>query len=259
MFRSEGVHRSDRHNRIVAGYLALVAGFINSTGFLVIGTFTSHVTGNVGRFADDVALGQGAAALLAASMVAAFFTGAFVASMAIESNLVARRPWVYAGLHFGEAALLITFVVLTTAAGTDAHGARVRDAYALLLCVAMGLQNSLVTRLSGAVVRTTHLTGVVTDLGIEAARWFRYWRAVVGETVDLRLTAGSLPPTRPSAPKLILLLTIVTAFVLGSASGALASLELGARALLVPIALLVVAGSAAALSGLEVPSDAERR
>lgn len=42
--------------------------------------------------------------------------------------------------------------------------------YDLLACVmlfAMGLQNSLVTKVSNATVRTTHLTGLFTDLGIE--------------------------------------------------------------------------------------------
>ena len=38
----------------------------------------------------------------------------------------------------------------------------------------MGLQNALVTRVSGAVVRTTHMTGVLTDIGIELVR-MRAW------------------------------------------------------------------------------------
>ena len=38
----------------------------------------------------------------------------------------------------------------------------------------MGLQNSLVTRISNAVVRTTHLTGIFTDLGIELSQLIFY-------------------------------------------------------------------------------------
>ena len=59
MFRQEGEVRTARHNRMLAGYLALVAGLVNSAGFVMIGTFTSHTTGNIGRFANDLALGQG--------------------------------------------------------------------------------------------------------------------------------------------------------------------------------------------------------
>ena len=45
-------------------------------------------------------------------------------------------------------------------------------AYCLLF--AMGLQNSLVTIISDAIVRTTHLTGLFTDLGIELSQLFFY-------------------------------------------------------------------------------------
>lgn len=50
MFRHEGANRSHHHNQLLAGYLAMIAGFVNSAGFILIGSFTSHVTGNVGRF-----------------------------------------------------------------------------------------------------------------------------------------------------------------------------------------------------------------
>ena len=49
MLHHEGAERTDRHDRRLAGSLALVAGFVNAAGVLWIGRFTSHVTGNVGR------------------------------------------------------------------------------------------------------------------------------------------------------------------------------------------------------------------
>jgi Protein of unknown function (DUF1275) len=90
MFQHQGPGRSDRQNRIVAGYLAFVGGFVNSTGFVLIGSFTSHVTGNVGRLANDLAYRQYGAAWAALPMIVAFFAGAFVASMALESNVFGR-------------------------------------------------------------------------------------------------------------------------------------------------------------------------
>lgn len=48
------------------------------------------------------------------------------------------------------------------------------DSIAMLLLFAMGLQNAMVTKISKAVVRTTHLTGLFTDLGIEMSQWFFY-------------------------------------------------------------------------------------
>ncbi|MEJ7598981.1 MAG: YoaK family protein [Kofleriaceae bacterium] len=238
MFRHEGADRSHRHNQLLAGYLALIAGFVNSAGFILIGSFTSHVTGNVGRFADDVALGR-PAAVLAAFMVVAYFAGAFLASMALESNVL-RRTSIYGGLLLLEAALLASFAVLSYL--MDTRNPLFRDIQGMLLCIAMGLQNSFVTRLSGAVVRTTHLTGAVTDLGIEGARWFRLWRIRIGDRARVRLVAGDAPAIQPHAPRTFLLLTILVTFILGSALGATLAMLLGQIAMLVPTVSLVAGG-----------------
>ncbi|MCX5744735.1 MAG: YoaK family protein [Proteobacteria bacterium] len=251
MFRHEGAERSNWHNQLLAGYLALIAGFVNSAGFILIGSFTSHVTGNVGRFADDLALGRTAAAF-AALMVVAYFLGAFFASMAIESNVVRRRSTVYGGLLFLEAGLLAMFALLSYL--LDTANPRFRDIQALLLCLAMGLQNSLVTRLSGAVVRTTHLTGAVTDLGIEASRWFRLWRARLGERTHLRLVVGDGKAIEPRLPQTLLLLTLLLAFVTGSALGAILAAHSGQVALLIPTSFLVAGGLFAIYTGRELAS-----
>jgi uncharacterized membrane protein YoaK (UPF0700 family) len=257
MLSHEGSARTDRHNRRLAGTLALIAGFVNSAGFLLVGSFTSHVTGNVGRMANDVAAADGHAAAGAATMIAAFFAGAFVASMAIEANLFGRRTIVYGGLLVAEAGLLVAFFAVSRLLrSTDP---RIHDAQALLLCAAMGLQNSLVTRLSGAVVRTTHLTGVVTDLGIEGARWFRYLRHHVGTRSRIKLTISPAPAERPHGPKIALLATVLGAFIGGAALGALAVVQLHQLSLLVPAIALVAMGAYAVAVAPDLGLDGSRR
>lgn len=257
MFQSEGAHRPDHLNQILAGYLALVAGMVNSAGFLIVGSFTSHVTGNVGRFADDLSLGHRSAAMLALVMVVTFFLGAFAASVALESSLLRRRAQVYGSLLCVEAGLLLAFYALSRLMRTN--DPRLHDAQALVLCAAMGVQNCLVTRLSGAVVRTTHLTGIVTDLGIESARWFRYWRGQLAAHTGLRLVAGHDPPPHPSWPKSALLLTIVVFFVVGSACGALLAVHAVRFVFIVPSALLLAAALYAFASGSALLRRLERK
>lgn len=218
MFRSQGSARSDRQNRLLAGYLAFVGGFVNSVGFELIGTFTSHVTGIVGRATDDFARGEVGAGLAASTMVVAFFAGAFLASVIVESTFLGHPSRAYS-LALGTEGMLLTVFATWSTAWAAGHP-RLHDAQALLLCMAMGMQNSLVTRLSGAVVRTTHLTGVVTDLGVEGARWFRHWRWTASERLRLRLVAGTNAAERPNVPKSMLLLTIAGGFVAGAAVGA---------------------------------------
>jgi len=245
MFSREGSARSDRQNRQLAGYLAFVGGYVNSSGFVLIGTFTSHVTGNVGRLANDAALGQYAAAIAALSLVFSFFAGAFSASAIVESRFLSSvGPRAYAVALALESFLLLSFTALSYVT-IGAH-ARVLDAEAALLCAAMGMQNALVTRLSGAVVRTTHLTGVVTDLGIEAARWFRFWRRTLANATRLPLVLGQNPPERPSLAKLLLLLTITIAFVLGAACGAVTAVRLWHGSMLIA-AFFVICGALHAL------------
>lgn len=234
MFSHEGPSRSATNNGVLAGYLALVAGFVNSSGFVLLGTFTSHVTGSIGRLSDDFAKSQWAAATLAAVFVLAFFAGAFVASIVIQAqrSRVARA--------YGLALLLesLTLVAFVLVAGTMRKDQpRILDAQAAMLCFAMGMQNSLVTNLSGAVIRTTHLTGVVTDLGIESARW-HYW-------LFTRYRATREP--RPSPVKAVLLLTILCAFTLGAVSGALFTTNRGPSAMLAPSAALLLAAGYALL------------
>jgi uncharacterized membrane protein YoaK (UPF0700 family) len=257
MLKSEGQQRTDAQNRRLAGSLALVAGYVNSAGFVLIGTFTSHVTGNVGRLTTNAARGEVHLASLAVLMVLAFFAGAFVASMAIESSRLGNRGHVYGGLLLGEAATLLTFFAI--ARWFPSMDPRVHDAQAAVLCAAMGLQNSLVTRLSGAVVRTTHLTGVVTDLGIEAARWFRYARHHLGTRSRIKLVVSSTPAERPHGPKTALLVTIFAAFVAGSFAGALMVKRLAHLSLVVPVIGLVMVGVYALISARDlIGADARR-
>lgn len=236
----QGPGRSTRQNRIVAGSLALVGGYVNSAGFVLVGTFTSHVTGNVGRLSNDLANGQLGATATALTMLVAFLGGAFAASMMLESNVFGRPANGYGAALFTESALLWLFMGAATL--TPAAHLRVRDLEAAILCFSMGMQNSLVTKLSGAVVRTTHLTGVFTDLGIEGARWFRWWRGSLSEKLRVKLAFGRNPPERPAGPKTELLLTIALSFITGAIAGAASVVRLRHAAMVLPSVALVALG-----------------
>lgn len=236
MFRHEGPARDPRLNASLAGFLATLAGFVNSGGFLLIGSFTSHVTGNLGRFSIDIAEGNLAAAFLAFLLVLSFFAGSFGASLIIEGS-TQRMPEAYGLALLAQGLLLTSFVTITNLASS--RSPHLLDAQAAILCAAMGMQNSLVTRLSGAVVRTTHLTGIVTDLGIEAARWYRWHRAQMGLPP---LFKGRVTPEKPRKEQAFLLLTIMVAFAFGALLGAALTLRASRWAMVVPAAATLTAG-----------------
>jgi uncharacterized membrane protein YoaK (UPF0700 family) len=253
MFRYQGLERSERHNALLAGYLAFVGGFVNSAGFLLIGSFTSHVTGNVGRLANDIVSQQLLAAGAALSLIVSFYLGALLASSFIESRLFTRKPTAYGVALSCEAALLLVFSIVASRE-LDAH-ARLRDMEALLLCAAMGVQNSLVTRLSGAVVRTTHLTGVVTDLGIETARWVFWWHGARAPSRE----SGRLSLERPLVSKIRLHLTIVSTFMIGAVFGCVLAMVWHQLAMLLPSAAVGVAACYAFMNASRAPLRASQR
>ena len=73
MFRHEAPSRSVRRSRVLAGYLAFVRGFVNSAGYVLVGSFTSQVTGNVGRLATDLADRRYNASAAVTAVYIAFF------------------------------------------------------------------------------------------------------------------------------------------------------------------------------------------
>jgi uncharacterized membrane protein YoaK (UPF0700 family) len=242
MFRHQGLERTERQNAVLALCLAMVGGYVNSAGFVLIGTFTSHVTGNVGRLADDVIRNEYRAAAGVLGLIGAFLFGAFIASVSIESDRFDRTSYAYGVALSLEAILLALFVLFGDL--TCSHSAA---AAAALLCVAMGMQNSLVTRLSGAVVRTTHLTGVVTDIGIEVARWFRWWLA--SRASPDKRSIGRNPAERPAPARIRLLATIALSFTSGAIVGGAMCLRLRQNALLLPSLAIALVASYAFKSG----------
>jgi uncharacterized membrane protein YoaK (UPF0700 family) len=226
MFKHEGPARTAKSNGLLAGYLAFVAGYANAAGVLLFGVFTSHVTGNVARLSEGVARHEIASVGQAGAIVVLFLCGAVTASVLVETNLFRRTATAYGAALLVQGALLAAFTLTGTAG---------------LMSIAMGMQNSLVTRLSGSVVRTTHLTGVVTDLGIEVARWVRWTWAGIG--IASPGSPERNPATRPKPARSILLLTVVSTFAAGGVLGALAVPHWGRLSIGLPAGAILVAAA----------------
>ena len=215
MRRLTGHQRSAAANRQLGCVLAFVAGAINAGGFLAIGHYTSHMTGVVSSMADNLVLGQGALVLAALAAVTAFLAGA--ATTALLVNFARRRRLAseYALPLLLEAGLLLLFGVLGTHIVMHDGGALATTA--ALLCYVMGLQNAVVTKLSRAEIRTTHMTGIVTDIGIELGK-LAYWNRDGGRRQ---------PKVTANLGRLGLMVALLAAFCIGGVAGALGFKHLG--------------------------------
>jgi uncharacterized membrane protein YoaK (UPF0700 family) len=245
-----GRHRTRAANRRLGALLAFNAGAINAGGFLAVQRYTSHMTGVVSALADDLVLGAWVAAGAGLLALLAFVGGAM--TTAVLTNWARRRAMhsEYALALLLEALLLLVFGLLGgTLEHWSAHlGAQaLLPATVLLLCFIMGLQNAVVTKISQAEIRTTHMTGVITDLGIELGRLVYWNRATPADP--------ALGPVLANRERLALLALIAGLFFVGGLSGALAFKHFGFVAT-VPLALALVV--LAALPVLDDLRDARR-
>lgn len=211
--------------------LTFVAGATNAGGFLALGQYTSHMSGIFSAVADNLALGAVGLVLIGLAALSAFVAGAACSALLINWGRRSGRGSQYSLPLLLEAALLLGFGAL---------GGLVRDGPGLvfvgapLLCFIMGLQNATVTKISGARIRTTHVTGMVTDLGIELGKLI-YWNRDRSD--------GAAPVVMADRAKLRLLTGLLGSFFAGGVIGALGFRYLGYVAC-VPLAslLLLLAG-----------------
>ncbi len=229
VLRTAAAHRrSGASDHILAVTLAFVAGAINAGGFLAIGQYTSHMSGIVSSIADNLALGLFGAIAGGSLALVAFMAGAGCSSILINWGRRHFRTRQYAYPIALEAALLLVF----GAFGAVSKGMpQVVWLAAPLLCFIMGLQNATITKLSGSRIRTTHVTGMVTDIGIELGKAL-YWHRSHHIPESRRV--------RADFKKLRTLAEILGMFFLGGVIGALGFGHLG-YVTTVPLATLLLA------------------
>lgn len=158
--------------------LSFNGGYINAGGFLATGRFVSHVTGFATLFGVDIANNEIDIALGILSVPIFFLAGAFIAGLLIDRPLY-RKQTPHVDWVMGLSALCL-FAASAAGYGINFNDVGailgLKESYLLLilLCLASGLQNAAITSSSGKTVRTTHLTGLTTDLGLGLARVFTF-------------------------------------------------------------------------------------
>lgn len=149
---------------IGGGALAFIAGIINAVGFLgLYHQGITHLTGTTSLLGIAVAQRDTAAALHLLAFIGSFLAGAIVSGAIIQDSTLKL------GRRYGVALLVESFL-LFTAVPLLQRGFFAGDCLASAAC---GLQNAMVSTFSGASLRTTHLSGVFTDLGVFIGHWVR--------------------------------------------------------------------------------------
>jgi len=192
-------HRTFAADWQLAAILAFTAGNVDVSGYLAFHQFTSHMSGTVATIAADIDARKLTILIPPAIVLLCFLAGAATCSLLVNWSRRRSLEGLFAVPILGESLLL-------AAAGILHHPFHLLLTLALL-SFAMGLQNAVVTKISHNVIRTTHITGMVTDIGIELGRAL-YWNRSTGRV-----------PVHAERQHLLLLTLLVTLFFSGGALG----------------------------------------
>lgn len=197
-----------------AAALALSAGYINSVALGFFHTPVSHMTGAISHFGIDTASVRWPDAWSSLLIILGFVSGAVLNGVIVGAwKLIPGRSYGVAMIVEGCLLGLATFLFVS------------KHRLALpAVSMACGLQNAMSSSYCGLMIRTTHVTGIVTDIGVMLGHWLRH-RQIEGW-------------------KLRFLLMIVGSFGAGCWIGHLADVRFGPSCLAIPAVGLIVAGAA---------------
>jgi uncharacterized membrane protein YoaK (UPF0700 family) len=226
--------------------LAWIAGYTNILTLILCGIATSHVTGTTAGIGRDLAESSHHLAWLGLAVLASFLLGSITSGICTEVAKEGQWESIY-GLPMAlEAGLLSVVAILVEIFGEP----RLVSGHPLapypltlvaLVAAAMGLQNATATRISTGVVRTTHVTGVLTDLGLDLAQMARSLPRTWHQS---RLLS---PPKRlealirdSSVSRAVLLILVIIGYLLGAWLGVVAHDQFARAAFIPPVLFLVV-------------------
>jgi uncharacterized membrane protein YoaK (UPF0700 family) len=199
------VDRTTQSNVRLGAFLAFAAGAINAGGFLAVGQYTSHMSGMVSSIADNLILGRVTLAIAAAGAILAFIAGAMTTAIVVNWGLRLHLHSAYGLPLFLESVALLVFGVAGASIGVYAP----LFVPLTVLCFIMGLQNAVITKISRAEIRTTHVTGLVTDVGIE-----------LGKLFYINPRESSRDPVLANRQKLRIHTLLISCFFVGGLAGA---------------------------------------
>jgi uncharacterized membrane protein YoaK (UPF0700 family) len=223
MFRHKGKNRTFAHDLRLAILLSFVAGLVNITGVLALKTLTTNVTGHFAFFAEEIMRHDYATAITFFLFTIFFLIGSFISSF-LQELISLKNPDLS---HIFPITLEMIILIAIGLFGTNTNLLSLEGKLtAFFMLLAMGIQNSLVTNISKSTVRTTHLTGLFTDLGIELSQLFFYKKP--DEIKKLKTS-------------IFLRLSIITFFFIGCISGGIIYQFLAIKTLFVSVLILLIA------------------
>jgi len=222
MLRKYSSSRGLSENIKLGTLTAVVAGMVNVASLLLFFSFTSNVTGHYAILASEIAKGNFYQVAFVFAWIFSFFMGNFTSNW-IVINLNKWNTYVSHAIPIGLEILCLMSVAIY---GQYFYAETLTETEYLLalMLFAMGLQNGLTASISNFAIKTTHLTGTTTDLGI---LFSMFTKKEYRENEEL-------------VGKAKLLLSIASAYLVGAIVGGYAVLHIQFKTFYLVSAMLMV-------------------
>lgn len=181
MLKESKNERTLRENLLLASSTAFVSGVINVAGMIAFLAFTSNITGHVANLANHFVQQNYREIAVFMLWLFMFFAGAFMANFIIRFLEHKSKYRAHAAPVFLEMIILLFVAIYGNNFYKETQTEREVIIGAILF--AIGLQNSMVSMVSGGLIKSSHLTGLFTDLGAEVSEWFH---PRTGKNIEVR-------------------------------------------------------------------------
>ncbi|MDF2530376.1 MAG: putative transrane protein [Gammaproteobacteria bacterium] len=172
--------------------LTINASFINT--IVLIGIYhhaVSYMTGNLAQIGLAIETLHFRQVLAPIFIVCSFIIGAILSGIMINSSQFCINQ------NYAKALILLSAILAASALMMDFTDPLILDFSECLAALACGMQNAMTTTFSGAIIRTTHMTGVLTDLGIQLGRMIKgepveTWKITLFSSLAVSFIVGSI-------------------------------------------------------------------
>lgn len=222
MLRKYSNSRTLTDNIQLGTLTAFAAGMVNIGSLMIFFAFSSNVTGHYAILASEIVKGNIYQVAVVFAWIFLFFFGSFTSNyIVIHTN----KKWSFIG-HATPLVLEITCLMIVGVYGQYFYQETLTETEALLclMLFAMGLQNGLTASISNSKVKTTHLTGATTDLGMLVSM----------------LTKSEFRQKKEIIDKTKLIGAIAISYLVGGIFAGYVYLSIGFRMFYVACALLVI-------------------
>jgi uncharacterized membrane protein YoaK (UPF0700 family) len=230
IFGNTSISNYSKSNALIWLILAFQGGAINVLGLMAGQHIVSHVTGIVTNFGLYLAQGNIRNAMYILVIPIFFLLGCMISGYLVDINIkLGKKPKYYLtfGIIFFLLLIIVTLNQFSFFDKTNDSFEGWRDIILIsILCFVCGIQNATITTVSKSVIRTTHLTGITTDLGVGIVRLLH--RKIIPDTDGSEIKINFIR------------LGIIISFSLGATSGGLIFNLYSYQAFFLPI---IISGS----------------